>query len=73
MFGNKKKLKQEYDEKLRHVMMKTKEEWEQAKLIEKHLDDYDQEVFIRRKVAESKHFYLYKEAKIRKLSGQSIL
>ena len=69
MFGSKRKLKQEYDEKLRSLMMETKEEWEQTRLIEKHLDDYDQEVFIRRKIAESKHFYLYKEAKVRKLAG----
>ena len=38
-----------------------------SKEIEQHLDDYDQEVIIRRKIAESKHFYLYKEAKASKL------
>ena len=51
-------------------MMETKDEWEQAKVIEQHLDDYDQEVIIRRKIAESKHFYLYKEAKARKLGSE---
>lgn len=69
MFGRKRKLKEEYDERLRSLMMETKDEWEQARVIERHLDDYDQEVFIRRKIAESKHFYLYKEAKARKLGG----
>ena len=67
MFGRKRKLKKEYDERLRSLMMETKDDWEQAKVIEKHLDDYDQEIFVRRKIAESKHFYLYKEAKERKL------
>ena len=69
MFRRKRKLKVEYDERLRSLMMETKADWEQAKVIEKHLDDYDQEVFIRRKIAESKHFYLYKEARARKLGS----
>lgn len=69
MFGKKNKLKKEYDERLRTLMMETKDEWNQAKVIERHLDDYDQEVFIRRKIAESKHFYLYKEAKARNLGS----
>lgn len=69
MFGRKRKLKKEYDERLRILMMDTKDEWNQAKVIEKHLDDYDQEIFIRRKIAESKHFYLYKEAKARGLGS----
>lgn len=69
MFGRKGKLKKEYDDRLRILMMETKDEWNQAKIIERHLDDYDQEVFIRRKIAESKHFYLYKEAKARSLGS----
>lgn len=48
-------------------MIETRDEWEQAKLVESHLDDYDQEIFVRRKIAECKHFYLYKEAKARSL------
>ena len=69
MFGRKRKLKQEYDEYLRSLMMETKAEWEQAKVIEQHLDDYNQDVIIRRKIAESKHFYLYREAKARRLGS----
>lgn len=69
MFRRNRKLKKEYDAKLHSLMLDTKEEWEQAKVVEKHLDDYDQDVFIRRKIAESKHFYLYKEAKERKLGS----
>lgn len=67
MFGRKRKLEKEYDERLHSLMIETKVEWEQAKVIEQHLDDYNQDVITRRKIAESKHFYLYKEAKARKL------
>ena len=69
MFGKKRKLKKEYDERLRILMMETKAEWEQAKVVEQHLNDYNQEVIIRRKIAESKHFHLYREAKARKLGS----
>jgi len=62
-------LKGEYDDSLRSLMMETKREWEQAKDIEKYLNDYDQEVIVRRKISESKHFHLYREAKIRKLGS----
>lgn len=67
MFGRNRKLKKEFDEGLYSLMMETKKEWEQAKEIEKYLHDYDQEVIVRRKIAESKHFYLFKEAKGRQL------
>ncbi|MGN7410566.1 MULTISPECIES: YaaL family protein [unclassified Sporosarcina] len=67
LFRRKHKLKREYDEKLRTLMVDTREEWEQAKSIEKYADDFDQEIVIRKKIAESNHFYLYKEAKIRNL------
>jgi hypothetical protein len=70
MFKRKSKLKREYDERLRSLMVETRTDWEKAKVIEQHLDDYDQEVIIRRKIAESKHFYLYKEAKARKLGSE---
>lgn len=67
MFGRKRKLKNEFDERLRTLMLGTKEEWERARENEKYLNDYDQEVMVRRKIAESKHFYLFKEAKARRL------
>lgn len=50
-------------------MMETKEDWQRAKEIEGYINDYDQEVIVQRQIAESKHFYLYKEAKERNLSG----
>ena len=67
MFGRKRVLKKEFDDRLRSLMMETKEEWEQAREIEKYLNDYDQEVIVRRKISESKYFYLFKEAKKRRL------
>lgn len=67
LFRRKHKLKSEYDDKLRKLIVDTREEWEQAKSIEKYADDFDAEVLIRRKVAECTHFYLYKEAKVRNL------
>lgn len=67
MFGRRRKLKKEYDQKLHALMLETKEEWEQAREIERYINDYDQEIIVRRKLAESKHFYLFKEARIRNL------
>lgn len=67
MFRRKSKLKKEYDERLHSLMVETKEEWERARDIERYLNDYDQEVIVRRRIAECKHFYLYKEAKARQL------
>lgn len=61
------KLKKTFDDKLQTLMSETRDEWEQAKFIENHLDDYEQEVFVRRKITESMHFYLYREAKARGL------
>jgi hypothetical protein len=70
MFGRKRKLKKEFDDQLRSLMLETKEEWERAREIERYLNDYDQEVIVRRKIAESKHFYLFKEAKTRQLGSE---
>ncbi|GEN85041.1 hypothetical protein SLU01_33530 [Sporosarcina luteola] len=67
MFGRKRKLKREFDDRLRNLLLETKEEWEQAKEIEKYLNDYDQEIIVRRKITESKYFHLFKEAKERQL------
>ncbi|WJY26752.1 MULTISPECIES: YaaL family protein [Sporosarcina] len=67
LFRRKHKMKREYDDKLRTLMMETRQEWEHAKQIEKYADDLDAEVLIRRKIAECSHFYLYKEAKQRNL------
>ena len=67
MFGRNRKLKKEYDERLLNLLLEAKSEWEQAREIEKYLNDYDEEVLVRRKIAESKYFHLFKEAKERNL------
>lgn len=67
MFFKKVKLKKEFDAKFVSLMKDTKEEWQQAQIIEDLMDDYDLSIIVQRKIAESKHFFLYKEARIRKI------
>ena len=66
-FRSKGKLKKEFDEKLVHLLKETKEDLQQAKVIEELLDDYDLELIAQRKLAESIHLYLFKEARIRRV------
>lgn len=65
MFFQKDKLKKEYDQQVIALIKATKQDWQQAQLIEDYLNDYDLEVVAKRKIAESIHFYLYKEARVR--------
>lgn len=65
MFFRKGKLRKEFDLQFVDLMKQTKEEWQQAQSLEEYLNDYDLDVVAKRKMAESIHFYLYKEAKIR--------
>lgn len=67
MFKRKGKLKKEFDEQLHQLLLSTKEEWEHAREMERYINDYDEAIIVQRKMAEAKHFYLFKEAKIRKL------
>jgi hypothetical protein len=67
MFGRKNKLKKEFDTRLHNLLLEMKEEWERTKEIEKYSHDYNEEVIVRRKIAESKYFHLFKEAKERRL------
>lgn len=67
MFFKKAKLKKDFDAKFITLMKETKEEWQQAQIIESLIDDYDLTVIVQRKIAESKHFFLYKEARLRKI------
>ncbi|WP_016992633.1 DUF2508 family protein [Lysinibacillus sp. YS11] len=50
-----------------NLIKETKEDLQQAKIIEELMDDYDLGVIAQRKTAESIHFYLFKEARIRKV------
>ncbi|PZX01245.1 uncharacterized protein DUF2508 [Psychrobacillus insolitus] len=65
MFFQKDKLKKEYDQQVIALIKATKQDWQQAQLIEDYLNDYDLEAVAKRKIAESIHFYLYKEARVR--------
>jgi len=67
MFFRKGKLKKEFDARLVSTIKETKEEWQHAKIIEELSDDYDLSVIAQRKIAESVHFYLFKEARIRRV------
>ena len=66
-FRSKGKLKKEFDDKLVNLIKATKEDLQHAKIIEELMDDYDLGVIAQRKTAESIHFYLFKEARIRKV------
>ncbi|MEA0556220.1 YaaL family protein [Lysinibacillus irui] len=66
-FRSKGKLKKEFDDKLVNLIKATKEDLQQAKIIEELMDDYDLGVIAQRKTAESIHFYLFKEARIRRV------
>ncbi|GGG33918.1 hypothetical protein GCM10007425_30770 [Lysinibacillus alkalisoli] len=67
MLFRKPKLKQIYDEKLIELIQRAQEELQQAKTMEELSDDYDLSVTARRQIAESTYFYLFKEARIRKI------
>lgn len=67
MFFRKGKLKKEFDEILVSNIKETKAEWLHAKTIEELSDDYDLSIIAQRKIAESIHFYLFKEARIRRV------
>lgn len=67
LFSRKVKIKKEFDEKLVSSIKETKEDWHNAKVIEELMDDYSLDVIAERKKAESIHFYLFKEARIRRV------
>lgn len=68
LFSRKGKLKREFDEKLVQLMRQTKDDWHNAKTVEGLSDDYDLNIEAQRKAAEAIHFFLFKEAKIRKVN-----
>ena len=67
LFFKKGKLKREFDEQLIKQYVETKNEWKKAKVLEELSDDYDLRIITERKIAESKHLFLLKEARIRKV------
>ena len=67
LFSRKGKLKKEFDDKLVQLVKETKDDLQNAKVFEELIDDYNLDVLAQKKVAESIHFYLFKEARIRKV------
>lgn len=66
-FSRKGKLKKEFDDKLVQLVKETKDDLQNAKVFEELIDDYNLDVLAQKKVAESIHFYLFKEARIRRV------
>ena len=67
LFSRKGKLKKEFDDKLVQLVKETKDDLQNAKVFEELIDDYNLDVLAQKKVAESIHFYLFKEARIRRV------
>lgn len=66
-FSRKGKLKKEFDDKLVCLIKETKDDYHNARVLEELTDDYNLDVIVQRKMAESVHFYLFKEARIRRI------
>jgi hypothetical protein len=67
LFSRKGKLKKEFDEQLISQFFAAKQELQTAKEMEEMSDDYDLYIITKRKIAESKHLFLLKEARIREV------
>lgn len=67
LFSRKGKLKKEFDESLVSLIIETKDDWTHTKAMESLSDDYNLDVIAQRKIAESVHFFLFKEARIRRV------
>ena len=67
MFFRKPKIKKEFDDQLVRLIKMTKEDFEQSKVLSELIDDFDDDMQARVKMAESIHFYLFKEARHRRV------
>lgn len=63
------RLRKEYDDSLLLLMKKLREDWEMSKRIERSSIEKDGQLFAQTKLAEAKYFYLFKEARKRKIKG----
>lgn len=66
-FSRKGNLKKQFDEQLVTAIKSTKDSLNNAKVLEELSDDYNLDVMVERKKAESIHFFLFKEARIRRV------
>ncbi|MGY3778668.1 YaaL family protein [Isobaculum melis] len=71
MFGRKKagQLRSEYDQELLALIQRTKVQWDHLKNIELNVFDQDRELMAQAKLEEAKYFYLFKEARARKIKA----
>ncbi len=67
LFSKKGRLKKEFDEQLISQFFVAKQELQVAKEMEEMSDDYDLYIIAKRKVAESMHLFLLKEARLREV------
>ncbi|WP_010309245.1 YaaL family protein [Kurthia senegalensis] len=67
MFGKKQKLRKEYDAKLVELIRSTKQDLDNIQHLEGISDDFELSTIAQKKIAESQYFYLFKEARIRKV------
>ncbi|AZB41166.1 DUF2508 family protein [Bacillus sp. FJAT-42376] len=67
LFKRKGRLRQDFNQQLIDLLMKNKSEWNRQKqLVEKSVEP-SEEVLFELKIAESKYFFLLREAKQRKI------
>ncbi|MBM7588373.1 hypothetical protein JOC86_004986 [Bacillus pakistanensis] len=66
-FRKKGKLRKEYNEKLISVLDEAKQEWVQQRSIEEMSVEPTFEVHCHTKISEAKYFFLFREAKNRKI------
>ncbi|GIN74343.1 hypothetical protein J14TS2_48180 [Bacillus sp. J14TS2] len=64
----KEKLRKEYDQKLIELMESSKKDWMYFSQLEEMSYEYDEELHRLALLAKSKYFFLFQEAKIRKIS-----
>lgn len=71
LFKKKINLRNQYDKQLFELMKQTKQDWEYAKKMEQSVFEKDGLLFAQTKLAEIKYFYLFREARERKIRGDT--
>ncbi|MDZ5713838.1 YaaL family protein [Jeotgalibacillus haloalkalitolerans] len=67
LFRKKGKLKKEYDDRLVHLMQQARGEWQQQKNLSDLSFEKSPQMLAEEKMAEARYFYLFKEARHRKI------
>lgn len=67
LFRKKGKLKKEYDDRLVQLMQQAREEWQQQKNLSDLSFERSPQMLAEEKMAEARYFYLFKEARHRKI------